>query len=371
MPNRKVMIVAGEVSGDQHGAHLVRAMKRREPSLEFSGIGGEALGGAGVKVIFDAHRLSVVGITEALAKFSEILKGRKAALSHMAKERPDLLILIDFPDFNMHLAGHARKLGIKVLYYIGPQIWAWRSGRVKRIRKLVDHMVVILPFEEKFYRKKQVPVTYVGHPLMDGALPVPSDGDPSVMGLLPGSRTGEVMRHLPVMLDAGVRIREKRPVAKFLLPLAPTIDPKLVEGLLSGHPLEPFVEVVPSGIHRVFERAGLVVAASGTVTLETAMSATPMVVIYKVSPMSYRLGKVLIRVKFISLVNLIAGRRIVPELIQDRATPGEIARAATKLLSSEALRGAMKQNLMTVRARLGRGGASDRTARVALSMLRS
>ena len=202
-----VAILAGEASGDQHGARLVSAMQKKNPALFFCGMGGDALRQAGVRIVMEASELTVVGITEVFAKIPAILKGMAKIKKLLKSLRPDLLILIDFPDFNLHIAAVAKKLDIPVLYYISPQIWAWRQGRVKRIGKLVDHMAVILPFEQRFYKEHNVPVTFVGHPLLDTDLPAAGpvlnaepDG-PTVIGLVPGSRDNEIIRHLPVMLD--------------------------------------------------------------------------------------------------------------------------------------------------------------------------
>jgi len=210
-----VAILAGEASGDQHGAKLVAAMKNKHPALFFCGMGGDALRQAGVRIVMEASELTVVGITEVFAKIPAILKGMAKIKKLLKNLRPDLLILIDFPDFNLHIAAVAKKLDIPVLYYISPQIWAWRQGRVKRIGKLVDHMAVILPFEQRFYKEHNVPVTFVGHPLLDANLPaakpVPNSdlNDPTVIGLVPGSRNNEIIRHLPVMLESADILKER------------------------------------------------------------------------------------------------------------------------------------------------------------------
>jgi lipid-A-disaccharide synthase len=331
-----------------------------------------------VDVRIDAHTLSVVGITEVVTKLPHLLRAAGEAKALMATERPRLLILIDFPDFNLHLAAHAKRLGIPVLYFISPQIWAWRPGRVRKIKRLVDHMAVILPFEERFYQAHSVPVTYVGHPLMDGE---PSDrangGDRGdletpVISLLPGSRDREVEKHLPLLLGAAERLQRSYPKARFLVSCAPTIDAGQVllpVKALAGQIPQLSMEVVCEDVRTLFARSTLSIAASGTVTLQAALCGTPTIIIYRISPLSYRLGKMLIRVKHIGLANLIAGRTIMPELIQVDASPEKIAATADLLLKSPARLHKMRTDLAAVKTLLGSGGASNRVAQIALDML--
>jgi lipid-A-disaccharide synthase len=378
MSGPTVMIVAGEASGDAHGAKLVRAMRRQRSDLRFIGIGGAQLKAADVEVRIDAHTLSVVGITEVVTKLPQLLRAAADAKDLMVTDRPKLLILIDFPDFNLHLAAHAKRLGIPVLYFISPQIWAWRPGRVRRIKRLVDHMAVILPFEERFYRAHGVPVTYVGHPLMDGEppdLPMADQGRAAgaiTISLLPGSRDREVEKHLPVLLGAAERLWQQYPQARLLVSCAPTIDAGQViapvEALTRRWP-QLSMEVVCEDVRTLFSRSTLSIAASGTVTLQAALCGTPTIIIYRISPLSYRLGKLLIRVKHIGLANLIAGRTIMPELIQADASPEKIAAAADLLLKSPSRMEKMRTDLMAVRQLLGSGGASRRVAGIALGLL--
>ena len=370
-----VMIVAGEASGDRHGAKLVRAMRRSNSELFFCGIGGPAMQAAGVRIVADATRLAVVGITEVLAKASFLIDGMRQAKNTINALQPDLLILIDFPDFNLHVAASAKKIGIPVLYYICPQVWAWRPGRVAKIKKRVDHLAVILPFEADFFQRHQMPVTFVGHPLLDTEDPLfvrettAAAVANRTIGLLPGSRDKEISRLLPVMLKAADDLTRRDGQLAFLVSVAPATEPSTVEQLVEQHAGDARVELVEGGVERIFRRCTLAVAASGTVTLEAALYGIPTVIVYKVSPLTFWLAKVLARVEFIGLVNLIAGRKIVPELVQGRASAKNIAKTVWQLLSDDAHRKNIRQDLLKVREALGGPGASERAAQIALRMI--
>ena len=370
-----VTILAGEASGDQHGAKLVSAMQKKTPSLFFCGMGGDALRRAGVRIVVEASELTVVGITEVFVKIPAILKGMAKIKKLLISLKPDLLILIDFPDFNLHIAAVAKKLDIPVLYYISPQIWAWRQGRVKRISQLVDHMAVILPFEKRFYKEHNVPVTFVGHPLLDANLPaaVPDlnagPNVPTVIGLVPGSRDIEIIRHLPVMLDSADILTKRLEQVTFIISHAPSVERKRIQAVIEGHHLRAKIEVISDGVEKVFERCDAIVAASGTVTLQAAIYGIPMVIIYKVSPVSAWLAKALIRLPNVGLVNLVAGRELVPELLQENATGDNIAQAIQNLLKDEEKITHLKHQLIALRDMLGGGGASERVADLALEML--
>ncbi|MGD1999319.1 MAG: lipid-A-disaccharide synthase [Desulfobacterales bacterium] len=371
-----VMIVAGEASGDQHGAKLVAEMRRLDPTIFFCGIGGKALASAGVRILVDTAVLTVVGITEVFAKLPVVYRSLVLAKKLLQSLKPDLLILIDFPDFNLRVAAAARKLGIPVLYYISPQIWAWRRGRVKKIGKLVSHMAVILPFEADFYSAHGIPVTFVGHPLLDRITGDEEEGDTiedsaerTLIGLLPGSREVEIKRLLPVMLDAAERMHKQDPRLKFAVSVAPTVERKMMEAMIKGRGRDGSISLSEIPVERLFGRCRLVVAASGTVTLQAAIAGTPMVIIYKVSPISYWLGRALIRVDHIGLINLIAGRRLVPELIQDQATAESVSDQAFDLLVDDERLAQLKQDLLTAGRVLGEAGASRRVAQIALGLM--
>ena len=372
-----VAIVAGEASGDQHGAKLIAAMQKKNPALFYCGIGGPAMRQAGVRILVDASELTVVGITEVFAKLPAILKGLGAMKRLLNSLRPDLLILIDFPDFNLHIASAAKKLGIPVLYYISPQIWAWRRGRVKRIARCVDRMAVILPFEEQFYAENNVDATFVGHPLLDGPLPAADQilaaggQGPATIGLMPGSRDTEITRHLPVMLASARILKDRLKHVTFIVSHAPSVAREQIEMIIDGHPSQMAVEIVSDGVETVFKRSDLIVAASGTVTLQAAIHGTPMVIMYKVSPISFLLGRALVRVSHIGLVNLVAGRELAPEFVQGAASAENIASEVEAMLADRHHLHQLKQRLLGLRDVLGGGGASDRVAGLALEMLGS
>jgi len=365
-----LMIIAGEASADAHGAGVVRALRRRQADLVCFGVGGPALRDAGVEILVDAASLAVVGITEVAVKARALIDALGRVRRALARRRPALLVLIDLPDFNLMVAATARRLGIPVLYYISPQIWAWRPGRIRKIARRVDHMAVILPFEEVLYRRHGVPVTFVGHPLMDAAPPLSTEppGPPRV-GLLPGSRDREIERHLPEMLAAAKAVARQRPDVRFTVSVAPGVDPAFVHRLIGEADAGGSLEMVVGGVRGILAHSTLVVAASGTVTLEAAVAGTPTVIVYKVSPLSYRLGRALIRVPFIGLANLIAEAPVVPELIQDEVTGETIAAHVLSLLDDPARRRAMRDALARVRLRLGPPGAGQRVATIAWRML--
>jgi len=372
-----IMIIAGEASGDLHGSKLVQAMRERNSNLFFCGIGGKALKDAGVRIIVNASRLAVVGLTEVFSKMPSLFRGMAVSKKLLNSLKPDLLIIIDFPDFNLNVAAAAKKTGIPVLYYISPQLWAWRPGRVKKIRKLVDHVAVILPFEEDFYKRNQVRVSFVGHPLLDThlateeSLIVTNAEDIPVIGLLPGSRDREIAKLLPVMLQSARILLERDKNMKFIVSVAPSIERKFVETIVEEHRGEYSFELVSDTVENVLKRCRLAVVASGTVTLEAAIYGIPMIIIYKVSPVTYWLGKMLVRsrVKYFGLVNLIADREISPELLQGEVSSKKIADMAFEMLNDPSGLEKTKNELLGIRDMLGGPGASKRVADIALNML--
>ena len=370
-----IMIIAGETSGDFHGAKLVEALRARNSSLFFCGIGGSALKAAGVRILVDASELAVVGITEVFSKASRILKGIGLTKRLLKSLKPDLLILIDFPGFNLHVAATAKKFDIPVLYYISPQIWAWRPGRVRKIGQRVDHVAVILPFEEQFYRKHHIPVTFVGHPLLDNQS-LPENDPPAqthnhepVIGFLPGSRDREIASLLPVMLTAARDLLKHNPNIKFIISIAPSIEKETIEALVQAQGLTSNYELVSDRVENIFSRCSLAVVASGTVTLEAAMCGTPIIIAYKISPVSALIGKLVVKVKHIGLVKLIAGKEIAPELVQEKATAENIRDTVLRLLDNAGGLEAQRREMLKIKELLGGPGASAQVADIALNML--
>jgi lipid-A-disaccharide synthase len=370
-----IMIIAGEASGDFHGAKLVEAMRARHRSLFFCGIGGNALKAAGVRILVDASELAVVGITEVFSKASQILKGIGLTKRLLKSLKPDLLILIDFPGFNLHIAATAKKLDVPVLYYISPQIWAWRPGRVRKIGQRVNHVAVILPFEEQFYRKHHIPVTFVGHPLLDSqtlpeaAPPAQTHNHDPVIGFLPGSRDREIASLLPLMLTAARDLLKHNPNIKFIISIAPSIEKKTIEALVRAQGLTSNYELVSDRVENIFTRCSLAVVASGTVTLEAAICGTPIIIAYKVSPVSALIAKRVVKVKHIGLVNLIAGKEIAPELVQEQATAENIRDAVLHLLNAAGGLEAQRREMLKIKDILGGPGASAQVAEIAVNML--
>ena len=371
------MIIAGEASGDMYGASLVREMLKIDPTLNFYGIGGKGLREAGVELLANASEMAVVGLTEVFSKLGKFVKIMNQMKKSMDSRKPDLVILIDYPDFNLFLAKAARKRGIKVFYYISPQVWAWRSGRIGQIKKSVDKMAVILPFEVNTYGQKDFAVEYVGHPLLDMVKPNYSKMESrkkfnlgenkTIIGLLPGSRMSEIEKLLPEMLRAAKILVQKIPDIQFVLPLADTLDQTIITEIISRFGVR--VNVISNNTYDVISCADLAVVASGTATLETALLGIPMIIIYKISPFSYFIGKLAISVKNIGLVNIIAGKTIVPELIQDMAKGENIAGEALTILTNDEKKLEIIRGLAEIRAKLGEPGAAIRAAKLACGML--
>jgi lipid-A-disaccharide synthase len=373
----KVMIVAGEASGDLHGSYLVEAMKEMAPSISFYGIGGDKMQQAGVKLLANASDLAVMGLIEVFSRLKFILGVMGALRRSLQSERPDLVILIDYPGFNLPLAKAAKKKGIKVFYYISPKVWAWRKGRIKTIRRVVDQMALILPFEEELYRQAGVRATFVGHPLLDEieltktAAEIRNDlkMEPGIItvALLPGSREGEVRRLLPEMVQAARILANRFPSIQFVLPVAHTLPPELISGIIAQSGID--VRLVTGRTYEVLSISDVAIVASGTATLETALLVKPMVIVYKVSPLTYFLGKMVVRVKHMGLANIIAGRTVVPELMQKDFTPERVAHEVTLILENRNIQDRMIKDLLDIRTSLGEIGASHRAARLACDML--
>ena len=373
----RILIVTGEASGDLHGAHLAKAIMALEPTTELVGIGGPSMRAAGVNLVPGVPQLDVMGLI-GLSAIRAMLQRVRAIRRVLKAEAWDLVVLIDNPGLNFHFARVAKAAGRRVLYYIAPQLWAWRPGRMKWIQRRVDHVVVILPFEPELYHRAGVRCTFVGHPLLDMVAEhydraklrreFGLSESARVVGLLPGSRVSEVEMLLPVLLKTAAQLVLAEPGTQFILAQASSIDDNLIQTLLRDSPVP--VRVVHDRASEVMALSDVLLIASGTATLQAAVVGTPMVLLYKTSPLTYRLARWLITVKWIGLVNLVGGRLIVPELVQEDATDERLCREVLHLLRDPSAYNDMKEGLRQVRQSLGEPGASSRAAQVVLSECR-
>lgn len=375
---KRIMIVAGEASGDIYGADLAREALKLDPDLQFFGIGGARMREAGVETLVDSADMAVVGLIEVLKHFDVISQAFLKLKKIILAEPPAVLILIDYPGFNLRLAKIAKKAGVKVLYYISPQIWAWRQGRVKKIAALVDHMAVILPFEADFYEKAGVPVTFVGHPMLDlvkvsvdrqkAAESFSLDPSRKIVGLFPGSRRSELERLLPVIVDSARLLKQSFDNLQFVLPLASTLEEEDILPLFKASGID--VTITRDRIHDLIRACDAVISVSGTVTLEVALVGTPMVIIYRLSPFTYQLAKRLVKIDNIGLCNIVAGKTVVRELVQNDATAEKISAEIAGILYNAEYSGSIIRELALIREKLGGGGATLRVATLLLDMLK-
>lgn len=375
----RILIVTGEASGDLHGAHLVKALKALAPDLQIVGIGGASMRAAGAEVVQDIPQLDVMGLI-GLSAVKAMLQRVSRIRTLIKRERWDLVVLIDNPGLNFHFARVAKASGLKVLYYIAPQVWAWRRGRMRWIQQRVDHVVAILPFEEPLYKKAGVRCTFVGNPLLDEVAPTYDrdalrrqfglTDDGPVIGLFPGSRKAELLEHVPLLLETAKRLVERHPTMQFVLAQASSVQDQFLADLLKNSPVP--IKVFRNLASEVMAASDLLVVKSGTSTLQAAVVGTPMILFYRApSWVTYRLARLLIRVPWIGLANLVAGRGIVPELIHDEATPERLAHEALRLLTERRAYDEMKAALRSVREALGAPGASHRAAEAVLAECRS
>lgn len=374
---RRVLLVAGEASGDLHGADLVAALRARVPDLDIIGLGGERLRHVGMRTIADAADVATVGFVEAVGRLGLLARTYRALARVLRSERPDLAILIDFPEFNLRLARIAKRHGVPVFYYIGPQVWAWRPGRVRTVARHVDALALVFPFEQRLYAARCPGAEFVGHPLLDRVRATRSraesltryglDADRLTVALLPGSRQKEVRYVLPRLLDAAELLQRERQ-CQFTLALAPTVDAGEIRAEVAGRDID--VRVVADDTYNLVHASDLALVASGTATLETALLERPMVIVYRLSAVTYTLARLLVGVPFIGIPNIVAGREIVPELLQGSATGDRIAAAARMIIDDPPVRERMVQELAAVRSVLGPGGAAGRAAEIAQRLLR-
>jgi lipid-A-disaccharide synthase len=369
---KKVLIIAGEASGDLHGAGVVRELKAKDPSVEIFGIGGDRMQAAGMELIFHVKELSFMGFLEVLKHLPVIRAVEKTLAAVVAARKPDVLLLIDYPGFNLRFARMTKRPGMRVIYYISPQVWAWNPGRVGKMRSIIDRMLVVFPFEKEIYTKAGIDAEFVGHPLLE-VLTEPQDRKgfcrrydldeaKPILGLFPGSRKQELERIFPAMLGAA-RILGAKLGVQPVVGVSSVLDYEYVKGFIrEGSP----VRLLQNATYDIMGNSDLAIVTSGTATLETGCLGAPMVVVYRTSWPTYLIGRMLIRVKAIGLVNIVAGRKIVPELIQHAATPQGIAAEATRMLSDPAGLKAMATELRVIRERLGTPGASARVAGIVL-----
>lgn len=372
------MISAGEASGDLHGANLVRAFNALAPGTRFKGMGSDRLRQAGCELLVDCADIAVVGIWEVLKNYRTIKRALNRLVQELNDAPPDLLILVDYQEFNFRLAAKAKALGIKVLFYISPQVWAWRPHRVHGMGQKIDHMAVLFPFEEKFYHEAGVPCTFVGNPLVDE---VKADkpaaqcfadyglepGRP-VVGLFPGSRKSEVARVLPILLEAARELRKSKADVQFVLPKASTVGDDNVRPLLAQYP-ELAVRDVRDNSYNVMQLCSAIMTASGTATLEIALMGIPNTIVYRVAPLSYWILKRMVTIEHIGLENIVAEKPVVREFIQHDAEPRAIAAELARLLDDQAYRQTMIRELNQVRGKLGKPGGSANVAELALGMI--
>ena len=375
--NKRVMIIAGEASGDMHAAKLVREVKEKNTDIMFYGIGGENMVKAGVDALVDSADLAVVGLFEVLAHWNTISSALKKMQHLLRTNPPDLLVLTDYPDFNLRLAKTAKECDVKVLFYISPQVWAWRQKRVFKIKKLVDMMAVVFPFEETFYKKYDVPVRFVGHPLVD-EIHVSADqktlrteflldDDKPVVGLFPGSRHSEIKRLLPIIVESAQQIAINKPNTQFVIPVASTLKEEDI--LTSFEGVELDMRIISQRSHDVMEVCDAVITVSGTVTLELALLKKPMVVINKISKLSYFFVSRMLKIKHVALCNIVAGKRVVPELIQNNATTTNISNTLLDLIDNDTKRSEIMSEFSTIEDKLTNKATKTELSELLIGML--
>jgi len=372
------MISAGEASGDLHAANLVKALHKMDSSIKITGMGGEKLREVGANPLIDCSDIAVVGITEVLINYRKILKVLNRLRDQLRNNPPDLLILVDYQEFNFKLAATAKECGVKVLFYISPQVWAWRPHRVHKIGKLIDMMAVLFPFEERFYKEANVPVRFVGHPLVDEAKATKTkqqtieehqlSPESKIIGLFPGSRKGEIKRVLPVQLETAALLKKKHPDIQFILPMASTLNTNDFDEHIKDINANN-IKLVKDSPYDVMQVCDAIISASGTATLEIGLMGIPNVITYKISPLSYFILKRMVTIDKIGLVNIISEESIVKEFIQQEARPDAIANEIDKILTDDTYRSEMIEKLNQVKEKLGKKGGSDNIAQLAYEML--
>jgi len=363
----KLAIVAGEASGDLHAAEVLRELKRLDPAIETFGIGGDLLAHEGMRLVHHAREMGIVGFFNVLRHLRMFRRIFDETAAEIARQKPDAVLLVDYPGFNLRMARRCKELGIRVVYYISPQLWAWKKGRVKQVAKYVDRMIVIFPFEETFYREHGIEAAYVGHPLIEeiGHIARPPKRDETVrIALLPGSRNAEVKSLLPAMLDAVEILARERSIEAYVVQ-ARTISHELLDEYVTGKN----VRVVAHDNGEAVAAADVALSSSGTATLECAVLGTPVIVMYRLSFANYWLGRMVVTIPHFALINIVAGKKIVPELIQGRVN-GQTIAAETRRLLEPANYATVVEELAAVRSKLGDAGASRRAAETIMETIK-
>lgn len=374
-----ICFVAGDPSGDAHASRLIEALKHKSPGLTFSGLGGKSMRAVGVSLLDDLTQTAAIGPFDAARHLSKFIRAKRLLDEHLCNQRPDLVVLVDFGDFNLpFIAPLVKRYNIPIVYYISPQLWAWGRFRLRYVRKYVDHMIVLFPFEETFYQKEGIPVTWVGHPLIDQAKPTESIADTKrklqlsskkslTIGLLPGSRKKEIQRHLPMMIEAAKLIHQNNPTTQWVVLKAESITRDFLQQHIHSDKFP--IHISEGASANTLQILDAVIVSSGTATLETALFNIPMVVVYKTSWLTYLFAKMVVQVPFIAMVNLIAQNELVPEFVQNKATPTTIANSLQSLLNNASRRETMISGLKDITSRLGKPGAIERAATVVLKFL--
>lgn len=371
------MILAGEASGDAHAAEFAQQLKLVQPEIQLSGMGGQEMRKAGVEVFFDSSIIAVVGLVEVLYHWGDIKKAMAIVKQRLDETRPDLLVLVDYPEFNLKMAAHARQLGIKVLFYISPQVWAWRPKRIHKIGRLIDHMAVIFKFEQKYYEDANIPVSFVGHPLVDK---VKTNGDrhqararlgispeAKVVGLFPGSRRSEVSRLLPVLFDTAAQMHRQDPDIEFLLPVASSLDSEAISRQVKDSGLD--ILVTSEDIYDAISSCNAIATCSGTVTLEIALLEIPMCILCKISRFSYSIMSRLVTIPHIGLANIVAGKAVVKEFFQNDVNAQTLSHELFELIDNQPYREQVISGLEKVRENLGEGDSARNMAGLVLSLI--